>query len=698
MAGSANVPDPDGHPFAENAIFSLFKLNADGDLDAEFGEDGRLLFFIDDSSIQEVHVNDAALQSGDRIIIAGTAVSDYYEINYNVIARINPDGTIDEEFNEGNFKITGGGAISQTDFGIQRIAIQEDDNIILGGTYGIRFFEYHSQLIRLMPDGGLDPSFGDEGLVLELPEEGVSDIAIQPDQKILVAFGDTLARYHPDGSFDENFGENNYLRAHATLLEVQPDNKFLTANPRGYVSRYLEDAEGLHYEGRVTRLMLINAETNEELFELENDIEIDLLELSINAINIRAYTDPEITGSVKFDLSGAETYSHIENIEPYALFLNEGLNFFSWLPEGGKYFLTATPYSSSKASGEAGSPLRISFTIKKNIPRVERLTLINAENNEEVMEIHDHSYIYLNEIGTSFINIRAYTNPIITGSVSFHLSSLSNPDFAEYQHIENIEPYALFQNLGDDYFGWNAEEGVYRLMVTPYTEAYGRGMEGSPLSVIFEIRDIVGTVELVKIAVIDAETNEELFDLESESILNLKELGTREINFRAYTNPTIVGSVYFNLIGPENHYNIEHVEPYALFGNNGNNFFWLGPIPGEYFLLVVPHHHPIIREFDPVVRYSFAFTIIDESTNDRNSFQAYPNPGSDKLNIPVNETGSKNLQIQVFDFSGNEVLSHKNISGYADVISLDVSHLRSNPYLIRIISETEVKQFKWFKE
>jgi uncharacterized delta-60 repeat protein len=98
------------------------------------------------------------------------------------------------------------------------IAVQPDGKIVVagGGISGI-------QLARYLPDGSLDPSFGDGGYVQTSFRYwgGASEIALQPDGKIVVAGGSyqgdedsahevleefTLARYNPDGSLDSSFG------------------------------------------------------------------------------------------------------------------------------------------------------------------------------------------------------------------------------------------------------------------------------------------------------------------------------------------------------------------------------------------------------------------------------------------------------------------------------------------------------------
>src|SRR4029079_8608768 len=99
---------------------------------------------------------------------------------------------------------------------------------------------------RYLPDGSLDPSFGEAGRVIT--DFGGRDFAAaviqQPDGKIVVAgaarsggapFGAVaLARYLPDGSLDREFGTEGRVTTDIAAQEVsagalvmQPDRKLV---------------------------------------------------------------------------------------------------------------------------------------------------------------------------------------------------------------------------------------------------------------------------------------------------------------------------------------------------------------------------------------------------------------------------------------------------------------------------------------
>jgi uncharacterized delta-60 repeat protein len=114
--------------------------------------------------------------------------------------------------------------------------------------------------------GSLDRAFADGGMALqgfglEPGGGGASDVALQPDGKAVVlipargfSLAYSLARYLPDGSLDPSFGDGGYavgdfgaFRSEAVELALQPDGKVLVAGAawdgpsRFAVARHLPD-------------------------------------------------------------------------------------------------------------------------------------------------------------------------------------------------------------------------------------------------------------------------------------------------------------------------------------------------------------------------------------------------------------------------------------------------------------------------
>jgi uncharacterized delta-60 repeat protein len=110
------------------------------------------------------------------------------------------------------------------------VKIQNDNKIIVGGSSG-NSTEFFS-MIRLMPNGSLDTSFGVSGKVQTLMSGQcrANSIAFQPDGKILLAgyalnnpnnYDFALVRYMPNGTLDTSFGVNGIVMT--TINAFYPD-------------------------------------------------------------------------------------------------------------------------------------------------------------------------------------------------------------------------------------------------------------------------------------------------------------------------------------------------------------------------------------------------------------------------------------------------------------------------------------------
>ncbi len=92
------------------------------------------------------------------------------------------------------------------------------------------------------------------------------------------------------------------------------------------------------------------------------------------------------------------------------------------------------------------------------------------------------------------------------------------------------------------------------------------------------------------LTLINADTDQPIagYDpLVNGATLNFAMLPTRNLNIRANTNPATVGSVKFVLDGAT--YQIENSAPYALAGNNGNDYNPWTPSVGSHTLQAIPY-------------------------------------------------------------------------------------------------------------
>jgi uncharacterized delta-60 repeat protein len=165
-------------------------------------------------------------------------------------------GTLDPSFGEDG-RVT-------TNFGpgfddANGVGIQPDGAIVAAGQAEGAF-----GLVRYLPDGSLDPAFGDGGKVsteFTSQADWANDMALQPDGGIVVAgtagFNRfAVARYLPDGTLDPTFSGDGKVMTDFTLglreesaeaVAIQPDGRIVAAGFsyknrfRFAVARYLPD-------------------------------------------------------------------------------------------------------------------------------------------------------------------------------------------------------------------------------------------------------------------------------------------------------------------------------------------------------------------------------------------------------------------------------------------------------------------------
>jgi uncharacterized delta-60 repeat protein len=182
--------------------FTVARLSPAGVPDPSFSGDGKTTTaFAASPSI----VFALARGPGARIVAAGQAGPDF------AAARYLKNGALDPSFGTGG-KVT-------IDFGAGTQAFasavlrQPDGNLVLTGTvHGAIGNDF--AVVRLLPDGTLDPTFGTGGVVVTDLGASTNDIAyggaLQADGSIVVC-GDSVpslavARYLPDGTLDAAFG------------------------------------------------------------------------------------------------------------------------------------------------------------------------------------------------------------------------------------------------------------------------------------------------------------------------------------------------------------------------------------------------------------------------------------------------------------------------------------------------------------
>jgi uncharacterized delta-60 repeat protein len=240
VAGFSNEPTKPG------ADFAVARFNADGTLDATFGDGGVVLTDVTGSDSRDVASAVAVLSDG-RILVAGMSnpreYPDGYDNDFALVCYL-PDGSIDTSFGVGGRVLTDFGGESD---GVRGLVLQSDSRIVVVG-HAYVHANRNVAIARYNPDGSLDETFGAEGKVLADiggDDDSADAITLQRDGYIVIAGrtpssserNDTdfaIARFRPDGSLDESFGSDGWVRTDffgggdgVTGLAIQDDGRIV---------------------------------------------------------------------------------------------------------------------------------------------------------------------------------------------------------------------------------------------------------------------------------------------------------------------------------------------------------------------------------------------------------------------------------------------------------------------------------------
>lgn len=168
-------------------------------------------------------VRAVAVQADGRILLGGM-FTDISGFPTRSVARLHPDGTVDKDFYA---------AISGSTPAVHALAVQPDGKILVGGVFSSVDGTERGNLARLNSDGSLDREFSASGLGAN---GKVNALALQPDGKVLLAGSFTrvagmprgyVARLNADGSLDKTFGEHPGANWYVSDIALQPDGKVL---------------------------------------------------------------------------------------------------------------------------------------------------------------------------------------------------------------------------------------------------------------------------------------------------------------------------------------------------------------------------------------------------------------------------------------------------------------------------------------
>jgi len=168
---------------------TIVKLNRDGSLTTNFGNDGKVIIDIQLSFALSVQLDDVG-----NIYIAGWKLFDSF-----LVIKLNPDGTLANDFgNDGKVFVPFGSTQSQA-YGLQ---LDDNGNIYVGGREGAPIYDGSSgirniAIAKLNPNGTLANDFGNDGKVIvhfgENEDSWGQSLQLDGDGNIYVAGGRRVA-------------------------------------------------------------------------------------------------------------------------------------------------------------------------------------------------------------------------------------------------------------------------------------------------------------------------------------------------------------------------------------------------------------------------------------------------------------------------------------------------------------------------
>ena len=243
-----------------SADLLLMRYLPDGTLDPSFGVGGISTLDVGTTDI----AYDVALQQDGRIVVVGTVFGVGTD---KVVARFTADGEVDTSFN-GTGTLVIDDSFAEDQF--NGVTVQSDGRIVVVGQ-GFNGSKDAFHIMRLLPDGSFDPSFGNNGQVehlIGIDNCRAYDVAVMPDGRIVNVgtsfttgqngFDVAVVRYLPDGSFDTAFSTDGKVTFSWSITAdigyavcLQPDGGILVGGAEGeesptvsiVVARLLENGD-----------------------------------------------------------------------------------------------------------------------------------------------------------------------------------------------------------------------------------------------------------------------------------------------------------------------------------------------------------------------------------------------------------------------------------------------------------------------
>jgi len=245
----------------EQSVVFLERYNADGSLDTSFGEQGR---FQTQEWQYETKPTAIALTKEQDILVCTRIWDGIWNSTPTLtLSRVQTNGQLDMSFGE-----AGTVTFLEPNIWDGKLTVQADDKLLLLINFS-PFFDQDFSLTRLLPNGHLDATFGEEGkTIINTYEAGVmsgnandfaTDFMLLKDESILVTGSvdsdnnrePVIFKFSSNGHLATNFGSNGRL-----TLQFEGANGSISRISKQFDNQVLLQATSDKTYGRNNRLFL----------------------------------------------------------------------------------------------------------------------------------------------------------------------------------------------------------------------------------------------------------------------------------------------------------------------------------------------------------------------------------------------------------------------------------------------------------
>jgi uncharacterized delta-60 repeat protein len=293
---------------------AVIKLNNDGSIYEEWANDGFVYFNEEDLILWGVEAGNDDSYFCYGLVPNGENA--YGELISNVaVYKLLSDGSVDTSFG-----MNGCTEINIDDgydnyHSLRRLEILDDNKLLLN--------RLPNTLIKLLPDGSLDPNFGENGVSQYVFP--TYDFVVLESESIIVGgtkeisndnAGYRVARFHKNGLIDSSFNDIGYFNIdisndddYMQSMAIQNDGKVLIAG----MSELYGDANFA-----IARLLIQDNTDVSSMLACNADINIYPNPTS-NAINFKISNNTKIFSVVFFDIAGSKIIETADIKEPLDL-------------------------------------------------------------------------------------------------------------------------------------------------------------------------------------------------------------------------------------------------------------------------------------------------------------------------------------------------------------------------------------------